>query len=508
MKKIVAGICAGMMLVGSMAGLTGCGNPKDEKEEISIAINAPDIAASEGTVESNRWTKYIEENSGVKVKWIGIPQTDMPTKMNTMLAAGSAPDMFVTFSRSYVQGVVDEGMLKPLDEIIDKYSNNYKAYMEENRDLETWTRFGDETYVFTGRRPIENRANFGMWIRQDWLDKLGLAMPTTDDELIEVAKAFKTLGDDIVPIAYPYWFWPSLHSARPQWYAKEDGTLEWGIVTDRYGDAVSQLKRCYDEGLLDSEFFIDNGSNKQIEAWNTGKSGILFRSWNSTECETLLKNDPTAKPVPVPALETKNGRNGMFTECPPYLYVMMNKNCKNEETCMKLIDWMIGGGWRNLKFGEEGVHYKMDGEIPVTICDPDTVKTEVRYANNYMLVSDYRMKPEWITKQAASDALSQRLAALKEESLKTVTEIDYRRDLPFDPPVEEVTKIVNDFSTVVDSVAVKAITGGPGNTIEACMQDLRDEWKRAGGEKAEQLATEWYLENKDKLSLEGLSIQQ
>ena len=57
MKKIAAGICAGMMLVASMTGLTGCGNPKDENEEISIAINAPDIAASEGTVESNRWRR-------------------------------------------------------------------------------------------------------------------------------------------------------------------------------------------------------------------------------------------------------------------------------------------------------------------------------------------------------------------------------------------------------------------------------------------------------------------
>lgn len=497
MKKFISILCLIAIVIGSLS-LAGCKDNSAEKDSISVAIMAPDVVASEGTAESNRWTKYIAEQTGLDITWVAVPQSDMKTKLNTLLAAGEAPDMFVEYSNAYFQGLVFDGMLMELDDLIEKHSTEYKKYIEENSDLKTWTMLDGKTYAFTNRRPADNILCFGMWIRQDWLDKLNLKAPTTIDEFVEVAKAFKTLGDDIVPLAYPYQFINTIYDAHAQWYENADKSgLEYGVVTDRYADAIEMLKRFYDEGIVDKEYFVDKGGANQYELWNSGRAGIIFSSWGSEVNQTLLTNDPNARPVPLEAFSTKYGTNGMFVEAPPQLYVMMNKDCKNPEAGMKLIDWLIGGGWKSLKFGEEGTHYKMDGEVPVTICDSDTKKREVEYASRYMLVNDYKLNPDWIPVMANKDELSQRLANLKVDAMNTINKHHYRRDVPYNPPESRVSSIVSDFSASINAITVKYITGGNQYNKNWCATELKREWELAGGKEADELATKWYKENID-----------
>ena len=497
MKKLISILCTVTLLAG-MTAFTGCKNNAEESNSISVAIMAPDVIASEGTAENNRWTEYIKEGTGLDIKWVAIPQADMKTKLNTLLAAGEAPDMFVEYSNAYFQGLVYDGMLMELDDLIENHSTEYKKYIEENSDLKTWTMLDGKTYAFTNRRSDDVILCFGMWIRQDWLDKLGLEHPKTIDEFVEVAKAFKTLGDDIVPLAYPYQFINTIYDSHAQWYMTDDKKgLEYGVLTDRYAESIAMLKRFYEEGIIDKEYFVDNGGAKQYELWNTGKAGIIFSNWTSSVNETLLTNDPSAKPVQLEAFSTPYGTNGMFTEAPPQLYTMVNKDAKNPEACMKLIDWLIGGGWKSLKFGEEGVHYEMQGEVPVTICDPTTLKNEVTYGSKYMLVSDYKMKPEWIPQMANKDELSQKLAEQKMQAMDVIKKHSYRRDVPYNPPVSRVSSVVTDFSASINAITVKFITGGDTYNLDWLKTELKREWELAGGKEAEELASEWYNENLD-----------
>lgn len=501
MKRIMACFLTAILLASAVL-LVGCGGEEKATGSISVAINAPDIATSEGTAESNRWTEYIAEGTGLDIEWIAIPQSDMQTKMNTLLAAGEAPDMFGVYSHAYVQGLAFEGMLMPLDDVIKEHSNEYKAYIEKNPELETWTKVNGETVAFTNKRSINYALNFGMWIRQDWLDKLGLEHPTTDEEFFEVAKAFKTLGEDVVPLAYPYQFMPTIYNAHQSfWYEKEDGSgLEFAPTTDRYGDSIAMLKRMYDEGILDKEYFIDSSQTRQYELWNTGRAGILFGPWGESNNATLMKNDPEANVVPLAPFATKYGRNGMFKENPPQLFNLVNKDSENPEACVKLIDWLISDGWRDLMFGEEGKHYEMQGEVPVTICDNDTKTTEVSYAIKYMLVNDFDLKPEWVTEMAAKDEFSQKLAQQRAAQMETLMSVPFRRDIPVNnPPIDRVAQIVTDFNAAINGVTVKAITGGDEYSIEWCMDELRGEWERAGGLEAEELSNEWYFENIDSI---------
>lgn len=96
-------------------------------KEISGSIyDRGQVATGEGSYEENRWTKYINENSGVKVSWVPIPRNQEADKFNVLIASDQAPDMMTTFNRDFIVRWADEGAIQPLDEYIDKYSTSYK----------------------------------------------------------------------------------------------------------------------------------------------------------------------------------------------------------------------------------------------------------------------------------------------------------------------------------------------------------------------------------------------
>ena len=507
-------ICAVSSAVILSLCFSGCGTNKadirygEDNKEISIAIIDPNVPASEGTAENNRYTQYIEKESGYKIKWYIFPSSDYNTKLNAMLASGEAPDMFFTYNTKFFKGLASDGLLLPLNDLIDNYSDEYKKYITENSHLEAWTKSEDgETYAFTCQRDISKQANYGIWIRKDWLDKLGLPMPTTDEELFEAAKAFKTLGSDVLPMVYNYWMWPSIYQAKEQYYIKDDGSgLEYGPTCDRYASALNMMKRCYEEGLFDKEFFVDNNAARQMEKWNTGKAGILFMNHSEKNTMTLIQNVPEADPRPVPPISTKYGENGYYQECPPDGFVMVNAEAKNPIGCMKFIDWMIGGGWERIKYGEEGVHFEYNDGVPISLVDSDTKKNEVSYASKYMLVQNDNFNLSWIPKMAAKDEFSKRLADLQYESLKAVCSVPYRRDLPYDPPVYSVQKAITEYETERDTIMLKVTTGGSEYDASWGLAESRAEWERVGGKEADEDATEWWKKNKNSLPTKGLSI--
>lgn len=68
MKRFISIVCLVAIVIGSLS-LTGCKDNSEEENSLSIAIIAPDVPASEGTAENNRWTRYIAEQTGLDITW-------------------------------------------------------------------------------------------------------------------------------------------------------------------------------------------------------------------------------------------------------------------------------------------------------------------------------------------------------------------------------------------------------------------------------------------------------
>lgn len=484
--------------------------PSGPKKEISIsAFDRGQVPTEEGSYESNRWTKFINENSPATVNWVPVDRGQAQQKLSTLIASGSAPDLIWEYDRNYIAQLANQGAIQPIDDYIEKYSTTLKKYLEENPELKSAMTINGKIYAVTSKRSIETIANHGMWIRQDWLDKLQLKAPTTVEELIEVAKKFKDEDpdgngeDDTVPIVFngnavqimrAFFF-----TNENQWYL-EDGQMKYARTLDRFTDSLAYQKSLFDQGLIDKEYITDSNFQRARQLWTTGKSGIYFASWSmDNEIRDLKTNVPDAKLAPLEPVASKYGKNGLYQELPSNVLVAFNSDMDEEkiETAVKFLDWMLETGWFSMKFGEENLHYKLvDGDVPQRL-DADKYRAEVAYANEYAILSQWNTKAEWIPIMAAQDDLSQEIAKVKSQALGVALKNEYRRDIPFSPDLPEVSQLIATFAPIATQIEVKVVTGGKALTPEEGMEQVRKEWKRLGGENVEKLAQEWYEKNKE-----------
>lgn len=474
--------------------------------ELSVtAFDRGQVSSDEGSYESNRWTKWMEEQTGIKLKFVPVPRAQVQQKLNTLIAANEAPDIIWEYSRDYIGTLVTQGVLQPLDEYIDKYSKAYKKYLQDNPDLKPYLTFDGKTYAIAVKRSTNNIANGGMWIRQDWLDQVGMKAPATEDEFFAVLKAFRDKGlakadAPLVSLHLSYAnVLDSLFSAfSAQWYL-ENGKMTQGKLVDRTADAIAFERKLYANGYIDKEYLTDKNMQRSIQDWSSGKTGVFFATWsNSIEnnMKDLLKNVPNANPVPLEPFATKYGKNGLYQETSPHMYVVFNKDMKNPKAAMEYLDWMLEKGWYNLSFGFENVHYKLVNGVP-QVLDQEKFKKEVAYAYEYPIVHNNSsfFKPENLLVTAASDDLSQRWAKLQVESLKVALKNTFKRDIPYGPSIAEINNVYTAVKPKLDEIRTRAIVKGDISPQEA-LEMIRKEYKSAGGDKADQLAQEWYEKNK------------
>lgn len=154
-----------------------------------------------------------------------------------------------------------------------------------------------------------------MWIRQDWLDKLGLEAPSTIAELETVAQAFvdnKLGGENTIGILGPTangkvyntflsinnlnnldGIFQAFQSYPGFWIEGEDGKVAYGSTMPETKEALAELNKLYAAGALDQELGVRKDAD---EAWKSGKAGILFSPWwHGYNVKDALANDPTTE---------------------------------------------------------------------------------------------------------------------------------------------------------------------------------------------------------------------
>jgi len=485
----------------------GTGNNAGEKKgKISISMfDRGEVATDQGTYESNRWTKWINENSPTDVEWVPVPRNEAQSKLNALIASGEAPDLIWGYDRNYMTQLAAQGAIQPVGEYIEKYSTSYKAYLEKNPELLPYLTVDNKLYAITSKRGIDGIANHGMWIRQDILDELGLEAPTTMEEFLNFARKVKEKDSSMTPIVFDgngHAVIPAIYQAvSDQWYL-EDGKMTYGRTLDRYEDALRFRKTLFDEGLIDREYITDNNFERAKQIWITGKAAIFFSRWDiQNDYYDLIQNVPTANPVPLEPPASSAGKSGLYQETPANVYVMFNSEMNEEQikNAIAFLDWLIeDNNWLVLKSGFENEHHKLENGIP-QIMDTDVFRKEAAYAKEYAIIHQWSPEPSWYPVLAAQDELSQAYAKLQTISIEVALKNKYRRDIAYNPDLAELSQLIAIFRPIAEQIETKVVTGGTSMTPEKGLEEVRKEWKRLGGENIEHLVQEWYEANKENL---------
>ena len=148
-----------------------------------------------GDFNTNKATLYWEEMTGVHIDWIQVPAQDKEQKLSLMLSSGSdLPDVIST-SLSFEQVILygAQGLFIPLNDLIEEYGHGiHKVSKLEPNARNVITAPDGNIYALPYYNDCYHcRYAQRAWINVDWLQRLGLEMPETTEELVDVLRAFK-----------------------------------------------------------------------------------------------------------------------------------------------------------------------------------------------------------------------------------------------------------------------------------------------------------------------------
>lgn len=391
--------------------------------EVFDRSNAPEGS----TVIDNKWVDYINEHMGkvgIKVEFVAVPRSEEVSKLQLMMAAGTAPDLMLCYNAPVVEGFFNDGGTIDLAPYIDAedQAQNLKEYIGEEC-LNIGRNADNELWAVPARRSVTAETN--LFLRKDWLDKLGMQVPTTVDELYNVLKAFKENNPDgrkdvlatrfytgINVVAFP--FLSTINDAKS--YNINSGSTTDFLYTDSgAGEYFRWLNKLYNEGLMDPEYYVRTDQTLK-EDFVSGRLGCFegnvsynVDSMRGSLLQALKQNNPEADVISIPPL--KNIHDGQIYNKGYAIngaYVFIPQTCKNVEAAVTYLDWLATeeGGF-TLFHGMEGEHFNYDEEGVPVIIDPvynGTDKDWIRHDLFLIGNQGYYKTPEEFAKATSKEA--------------------------------------------------------------------------------------------------------
>lgn len=406
-KSFLSPVAAALLITTIVLNLTGCGStkssgdakPSGESKEVSypkkltiFAGLSEWIAKSGNSNADNEAFKEVARRTGTEIEWIHPPTGGdaFTEKFNLMIASGDLPDIISAGWRDISGGpelFVEDKIIIPFTSLVDSAMPNVKKLMEEYPHIAKQFINDDRQilYIPMIRLDEELKVYQGPQIRQDWLDKLGLPMPKTTDDLYNVLKAFKEKdpngngqkdeipmsgqkfkdgGQGIGQLVYPF----GIHYA----FYQEKGTVKHGVMQPEFKKALSYIKKLVSEGILDKDYvFLDR--NKVDGKVMAEQTGFIFGMQPTKFMTQMPAKNPEFNMVAVPYLKGPDGQNTVFyvdqAANVTSVSLVITTKCKDPEGAAKWIDFLYGEeGQTIMNYGIEGVSFKVgpDGKKQFT----------------------------------------------------------------------------------------------------------------------------------------------
>ncbi|MBO9609032.1 MAG: extracellular solute-binding protein [Paenibacillaceae bacterium] len=351
-----------------------------------------------------KWVNQQLAPLGVEVEYVQIPRAEESTKLSVWLASGDSPDVILTYDIGVMNKYAEQGGLWDLGAALDKFGPNIKK--NNKAALDVAGVYKDKRYAIPALRG-NPYGGANMSIRKDWLDKLGLPVPKTVDELTAALKAFKEKDpggvgkDKVVPWGLPALtgngqatFMYGMMAAfgirsdgpAPSNVYMQSGNFENGKFTSSVAmpegkEYFRWMNQLFKDGLISKEFATDANSTRYNQDFANGLVGFMDAN-NPAGYQNILmrKTGPkTGQYVTLDPMKDPKG-NYFFNKTADFgMMIMVPKSSSQEkmEAAVKYLDWMAKPeNIEALNSGLEGVHFKrVDGaRVPI---DPEKNKQEL-----------------------------------------------------------------------------------------------------------------------------------
>lgn len=384
-----------VMLAGCGAGGGGGESVADSKSITWMTIlHTPTTPEKGGPIES-----AIEDTTGYDIDFQWVPAANASEKLTAAISSDTLADVVTInglgLTSSVIRKALTSGQFWDVTDYLDDYPN-LSAVMNDQvrRDASIDGRL-------FGMPQVKEKARYGVLVRQDWLDNLGLEVPHTIDELADVARAFANDDPDGNGEDDTTGFYDRLESfdlgfrsltgyfgAGNVFEVNENDEIVASFGTDAFTEAMEWYRELYEDGAVNNEFVTVQKQN-QYDAIAQDKGGIvvtglfeargfqaLAESANpDTTMEWALVNDLTHGDVPRRALSDTAGGIGGW-------YVFPKSEVKDEDELRAMLDFVDKMNseevYNIMTNGIEGEHYELTGDGEVETIDEAMWTQEVQ----------------------------------------------------------------------------------------------------------------------------------
>ena len=397
MKTTVALIALVLLTMAVFAGGQGEERGSDALELTFMTVEAVYIE----DWETNDFTQYMEEKTGIHINWETVPEQAAEEKLNLVLASGDYPDVFFglgfTDDKLSLYGA-EEGLLMPLNDLIREHMPNLTALMDEIPG--SWGAitspdgkiYGLPSFNICYHCQNANKA----WVYKPWLDELGLEMPQTTEEFRRMLIAFRDRDPngngvrDEVPFAGAIKSWHAtpdlfllnafvytdidsridISADRFNGFYLDNGTVRTMAGLPAYRDGLRYLNELYREGLIFPGSFTQDGPQlvQLVEGGELPVVGVALGGWAGIFSSP--GSDRSRNYRPIEPLEGPDGTRSTPTylsEPMPGRFVL-SSDCRYPVEALQWVDYLYsiegtlrarngieGQGWRWAEDGEIGV---------------------------------------------------------------------------------------------------------------------------------------------------------
>ena len=341
------------------------GNLEPYAEPITMTIGIPvDLSKAfpEGdSYENNVWSRAYEEELGIKLE-LAFTAANTDDKINTLIATGDIPDLLCVNS-AQLKMLSNSGLIR--DDLYDVYMANAGEGMRTiiegvggDAAIPSATYDGKMMAI-----PILNTSPGEevpvLWLRTDWMQKLGLEDPQNWDDLYKIIDAFVHQDpdgngvDDTIGLTFSKDLWNSnfqmdglfnvfgSYPKRNFWVddPNEEGKVIFGAFADETKAALEVVSKMYADGLIDAEFAV-NDNSAAVQQVASGKCGVVIGAVWDTNSVLYTSNDedPNADWHALPMVGLDGPTTKVTGNYPIIRYMVFNKDFEHPEAVIKMIN--------------------------------------------------------------------------------------------------------------------------------------------------------------------------
>lgn len=492
---------------------------KPVKLKMWAAMHANHISAGITNFSEIAAFAELEKRTNMQIEWNNPSPQNSKEQFQLMIATRDLPDAFLYSTAETAEGDVSRKMLTTngavlkLNDLMNKVAPNVKKELQSVPGL--WKDTVDDTGTLWAIPAYTNDIDLGgmallMQIRRDWLKKLNLKEPKTQDEWYKVLKAFRDNDPngngkkDEIPLGAAKNEMGLLESImfNTQGIARGfyvlNGKVKYGDLEPEFKKGIEIGAKFYKEGILDPDFLTLNLQQLEKSVLEN-KVGASYRRQQVkvTQYKAQLKDKLPEYDMWVTAFpQAQDGKSYIFdptfTSAVRGLGLYISSLSKNAELIMKWVDYQYTDeGARLMNYGIEGTSYNMVNGKPLIdekIYDIPGKGFNLAARAKYTATGNGTF--EWISRKPKTEKVDGKWPVdvtmgmgdvnLFEDSYKVRNQADFSRVLPTkslsftDQESSIYVKKMVDINTYRDEMYAKFITGVEGvDKVEAYQSQLK-----------------------------------